>query len=42
MELEGTGLELMLREVLLGEPEIVAWLEPHDLEDDDDEAARAS
>ncbi len=42
-ELEEAGMEPLLREVLLGEPEIVAWLKPHDLEDgDDDEPARAS
>ena len=34
---EKTGIEL-----LLNEPEIVAWLDPHELDDDDDEPPRAA
>jgi hypothetical protein len=30
-------MEPLLREVLLSEPEIVAWLELHENKDDDDE-----
>ena len=37
MEREEAGMEPMLREVLLSEPEIAAWLEPHENDDDDDE-----
>jgi hypothetical protein len=36
-EPEETGIEL-----LLSEPEIVAWLEPHENNDDDDEPPRAA
>jgi len=36
-EREETGIEL-----LLSEPEIVAWLEPHEDSDDDDEPPRAA
>ena len=36
-ELEEAGMEPLLREVLLSEPDIVAWLEPHETSDDDDE-----
>jgi hypothetical protein len=35
-EREETGIEL-----LLCEPEILAWLEPHESKDDDDEPPRA-
>ena len=34
-EREETGIELLLLE-----PEIVAWLEPHESKDDDDDVAR--
>jgi hypothetical protein len=37
MEREETGIEL-----LLSEPDIVAWLEPREQDDDDDEAPRAA
>jgi hypothetical protein len=37
MKREKTGIEL-----LLNEPEIVAWLEPPAHDDDDDEAPRAA
>jgi hypothetical protein len=36
-EEEQTGLEL-----LLSEPDIVAWLEPHDTTDDEEEPPRAA
>ena len=36
-EREETGIELLLRE-----PEIVAWLEPHENENDDDEPPTVS
>jgi hypothetical protein len=36
-ELEENGIEL-----LLSEPEIVAWLEPYENEDDEDEPPRAA
>ncbi len=36
-DLEEAGMDPLLREVLLGEPDIVAWLEPHETSDDDDE-----
>jgi hypothetical protein len=35
-------MEQLLREMLSSAPEIVAWLEPHADEDDDDELARVS
>ena len=41
-EREETGMEPLLRELLLSEPEIVAWLEPHENKDDDDEPPRAT
>jgi hypothetical protein len=36
-ELEEAGMEPLLREVLLSEPEILAWLEPHETSDDEGE-----
>jgi len=38
---EEAGMESLLREMLSSEPEIVAWLEPREVEDDD-EPARVS
>jgi len=35
-------MEPLLRELLLSEPQIVAWLEPGENEDDEDESARGS
>ena len=35
-EREEAGMETLLREMLSSEPEIVAWLEPLDDEDDGD------
>ena len=40
-EREEAGMEPLLREVLLSEPEIVAWLEPRQSEVDDDESRGA-
>ncbi len=40
-EREEARIEPMLREMLLSEPEIVAWLEPHE-DEADDELERAS
>lgn len=37
-----TGMEPLLRDVLLAEPEIAAWLEPPENEDADDEPAGAA
>jgi hypothetical protein len=31
-------MEPLLKEILLSEPDIVAWLEPHENWDDDEEA----
>ena len=36
-EREEAGMEPMLREMLSSAPEIVAWLEPQDDEDDGDQ-----
>jgi hypothetical protein len=33
-------MEPLLREILLSEPDIVAWLEPHEIKDDDEEPSR--
>ncbi len=35
-------MEPALREILLSEPEIAAWLEPRESDDDEDEAAAGS
>ena len=35
-ERDEVTMEPLLREVLLSEPEILAWLEPHASEDDDE------
>jgi hypothetical protein len=36
-ERDETRIEPLLREILLSEPDIVAWLEPHESTDDDEE-----
>jgi hypothetical protein len=41
-EREGTGIEPLLREMLLSEPEIAAWLEPQENTEDDDEPPRVA
>ncbi len=41
-EEEETGRGGTVIELLLREPEIVAWLEPHDDDADDDEPPRAA
>lgn len=42
IEREEAGMEPLLREMLSSAPEIVAWLEPHESKDDDDEPPGAA
>ena len=41
-ELEQAGMEPLLQEILLSEPDIVAWLEPHEGKTDEDEQQELS
>ncbi len=41
-EFEEAGMEPLLQEILSSEPDIVAWLEPHESKDDEDKQQELS